>query len=445
MNLENISPIDGRYQKDTEELSKFFSESSLIRYRVMIEIEYLLALGKEKNFVQIKNFSKEEKKNLRNIYQSFNLEDAEQIKTIEEVTKHDVKAIEYFLQTKFVELGFEEYIPFIHFALTSEDINNMAYILSFKHALQKIYLPQIKKVIEILSFQSNKYKSLAILSMTHGQPATPTTLGKEFVVYVERLERQIKKIESHTFAGKLNGAVGNFAAHHFACSSVDWKNFSTEFISFFGLEPLLLSTQVNSYDSLVESFMIVSHINIILSDLSKDMWLYISRGIFSQVVQENEVGSSTMPHKVNPINFENAEGNVSISNAIFNSLIDKLPQSRMQRDLSGSTVIRNQGGALAHALLVSKNIVKGLNKVVPNIEKIKKELDENFEVVTEALQTILRKNGNSDAYEKIKSLSRGKRLTREVFLEFVETLDLPVEDRVKLQMLVPEFYTGIHF
>jgi len=445
MNLENISPIDGRYQKDTEELSKFFSESSLIRYRVMIEIEYLLALGKEKNFVQIKNFSKEEKKNLRNIYQSFNLEDAEQIKTIEEVTKHDVKAIEYFLQTKFVELGFEEYIPFIHFALTSEDINNMAYILSFKHALQKIYLPQIKKVIEILSFQSNKYKSLAILSMTHGQPATPTTLGKEFVVYVERLERQIKKIESHTFAGKLNGAVGNFAAHHFACSSVDWKNFSTEFISFFGLEPLLLSTQVNSYDSLVESFMIVSHINIILSDLSKDMWLYISRGIFSQVVQENEVGSSTMPHKVNPINFENAEGNVSISNAIFNSLIDKLPQLRMQRDLSGSTVIRNQGGALAHALLVSKNIVKGLNKVVPNIEKIKKELDENFEVVTEALQTILRKNGNSDAYEKIKSLSRGKRLTREVFLEFVETLDLPVEDRVKLQMLVPEFYTGIHF
>ena len=445
MNLENISPIDGRYQKDTEELSKFFSESSLIRYRVMIEIEYLLALGKEKNFVQVKNFSKEEKKTLRNIYQSFNLDDAEQIKTIEDVTKHDVKAVEYFLQTKFVELGFEEFISFIHFALTSEDINNLAYTLSFKHALQKVYLPQIKKVVEILLLQANQYKNLAMLSMTHGQPATPTTLGKELLVYVNRLERQIKKLESHSFAGKLNGAVGNFAAHHFAVPEVDWKKFSTDFVNFLGLEPLLLSTQVNSYDSLVESFMIVSHINIILSDLAKDMWLYISRGIFSQVVQENEVGSSTMPHKINPINFENAEGNVSIANSLFNCLIDKLPQSRMQRDLSGSTIIRNQGVALAHALLVAKNIVKGLNKVIPNIEKIKSELDNNFEVVTEALQTILRKNGNRDAYEKIKNLSRGKHLTRQDFLEFVETLDLPLVDKVKLQMLTPESYTGLIF
>jgi len=443
MNLENISPVDGRYKKDTEELSKFFSESALIRYRVIIEIEYLIALGKEKNFVQVKSFSSEQRKILRNVYRSFTLDDAEQIKTIEDVTKHDVKAVEYFLQTKFVELGFEEYISFIHFALTSEDINNLAYILSFKHALQKIYLPQIKKVVESLSFQADQYKNLAILAMTHGQPATPTTLGKELLVYVNRLARQIKKIENHKFEGKLNGAVGNFAAHNFAVPEVDWKKFSTEFVSFIGLEPLMFSTQVNSYDSLVESFMIVSHINIILSDLSRDMWLYISRGIFSQVAQENEVGSSTMPHKINPINFENAEGNVSIANSLFNCLIDKLPQSRMQRDLSGSTIIRNQGVALAHSLLVSKNIIKGLSKVVANTEKIKSELGGNFEVVTEALQTILRKNGNRDAYEKIKNLSRGKALTREKFLEFVETLDLSMADKVKLQMLVPENYKGI--
>ncbi|PIY93577.1 MAG: adenylosuccinate lyase, partial [Candidatus Magasanikbacteria bacterium CG_4_10_14_0_8_um_filter_32_14] len=377
MNPKNISPIDGRYQKDTAELSKFFSESALIRYRVMIEIEYLIALGKEKNFLQVKNFSSENKKKLRNIYQVFSLDDVEQVKTIEDVAKHDVKAIEYYLQIKFVELGFEEFIPFIHFALTSEDINNLAYILSFKHALKKIYLPQIKKVIETLNTQAINYKSLAILAMTHGQPATPTTLGKELSVYINRLERQIKKIESHTFEGKLNGAVGNFAAHHFSSPEVDWSEFSASFIRFLGLEPLILSTQVNSYDSLVESFMIVNHINIILSDLAKDMWLYISRGIFTQVVLENEVGSSTMPHKVNPINFENAEGNVSISNSLFACLIDKLPQSRMQRDLSGSTIIRNQGVALAHALLVVKNIHKGLNKVVPNIEKIKNELEEN--------------------------------------------------------------------
>ncbi|MFA7315017.1 MAG: adenylosuccinate lyase [Candidatus Magasanikbacteria bacterium] len=443
MNLENISPVDGRYQKDTEELSKFFSESALIRYRVMLEIEYLIALGKEKKFLQVKNFSNEDKKTLRNIYQTFSIDDAEQVKTIEDVTKHDVKAIEYYLQTKFVELCFEEFIPFIHFALTSEDINNLAYVLSFKHALKKIYLPQIKKVIEILQTQAMRYKSLVILAMTHGQPATPTTLGKELFVYINRLERQIKKIESHIFDGKLNGAVGNFAAHHFSSPEVDWLQFSTRFVCFLDLQPMLLSTQVNSYDSLVESFMIINHINIILSDLAKDMWLYISRGIFGQVVQEAEVGSSTMPHKINPINFENAEGNASVSNSLFTCLIDKLPQSRMQRDLSGSTMIRNQGVALAHALLVVKNIHKGLNKVVPNIPKIKNELTENFVVVTEALQTILRKNGNKDAYEKIKNLSRGKNLTRKDFLEFVENLDLPMEDKMKLKMLTPENYVGV--
>lgn len=288
-----------------------------------------------------------------------------------------------------------------------------------------------------------RYKSLVILAMTHGQPATPTTLGKELFVYINRLERQIKKIESHIFDGKLNGAVGNFAAHHFSSPEVDWLQFSTRFVCFLDLQPMLLSTQVNSYDSLVESFMIINHINIILSDLAKDMWLYISRGIFGQVVQEAEVGSSTMPHKINPINFENAEGNASVSNSLFTCLIDKLPQSRMQRDLSGSTMIRNQGVALAHALLVVKNIHKGLNKVVPNIPKIKNELTENFVVVTEALQTILRKNGNKDAYEKIKNLSRGKNLTRKDFLEFVENLDLPMEDKMKLKMLTPENYVGV--
>lgn len=444
MSLENISPIDGRYSRDTFELRQFFSEQALIKLRVMLEIEYLIALSKETDFFVVKKFSELERDKLRGIYLKFSQEDAEQIKTIEDVTKHDVKAVEYFLQSRFVELGFEKLIPYIHFALTSEDINNLAYVLSWKHSIKKSYLPNLKKVLNLLQDLSHEYKSLSLLAMTHGQPATTTTLGKEMSVYTSRLERQIEQLEKHDLQAKLNGAVGNFAAHHLAFPDIDWIKFSKKFVNFLGLDYLEFSTQVNSYDSLSENFAIVSRINTILLDLSIDMWLYISRGVFNQVVQEDEVGSSTMPQKVNPINFENAEGNIGMANNLFNFLINKLPQSRLQRDLSGSTVIRNQGVALAHSLLTLKNLVKGLNKVVSNEMKIRQELQDNFSIIAEGLQTVLRKYGEKDAYEKIKSLTRGKDFTRQDFLELIEGLDLPEEEKVRLRRLRPDNYVGVY-
>lgn len=437
-----LSPLDNRYKHETKSLRPFFSEFTLIRYRVLIEIEYLIALSLEKGVEELKPFSEEEQNSLRDVYKTCTKSHALRIKEIEQTTKHDVKAIEYFLQEKLELLQLDHAIPFLHFALTSEDINNIAYTLMWKHGLEKIYIPQCTQLIDTLSTQAKKYANLPMLAMTHGQPASPTTVGKEFAVYLHRLNRQLSQLKNQQFEAKLNGATGTWGAHMSAYPKVDWINFSTSFLNKFGLTQQILSTQVNSYDSLAESYHTLTRINTILTDLSRNIWLYISRGIFVQEKRNGEVGSSTMPHKINPIDFENAEGNLGIANSYFNHLALTLPISRMQRDLSGSTVIRNQGIPLAHSLLACKSLVKGLHKISPSVEKLYKELTEHWELLAEPIQTVLRKYGYIDAYEQLKILSRGNKITRENLVDFIQTLKIPDEAKRELRALSPDTYIG---
>jgi len=441
--MQNISPIDGRYQEETKELVSFFSESALFRYRLMVEIEYLIALSQEEKIIELKPFTSAEELKLKSIYINFSDKHAEIIKKIENQTHHDVKAIEYFLQIILKKVGRQKYIPFIHFALTSEDINNLAYSLMWRDALQNCYLSQIQELTKELQHRALEYKNIPLLSLTHGQPASPTTLGKEFAVYTERLKRQIKQLKSHTLPGKLSGATGTWAAHQIAYPEIDWVGFSRKFIRSFDLEPQLISTQINSYDSLAESYHNIIRINNILTDFSRDIWLYISRGIFIQEKKAGEIGSSTMPHKINPIDFENAEGNLGLANSVLNHLAGTLPISRMQRDLSGSTVIRNQGVPLAHSLLACKSIIKGLNRITPNEQNIKQELNNHWEVLAEAIQTILRKHGHVDAYERLKKLTRGEKITRENLQKIILSLNLPEREKEKLFNLRPDNYIGI--
>ena len=441
--LSTISPIDGRYREQTKELVSFFSESALFRYRLMIEVEYLIALSREEKIAQIKPFNNKEELWLKSIYINFNETHANIIKKIENKTKHDVKAVEYFLQIVLKKIKRQNYIPFIHFALTSEDINNLAYTLMWRDALQNCFLSQIQELQNKLQSKAEKYKDIHLLALTHGQPASPTTLGKEFAVYADRLKQQIQKLKTHNLQGKLNGATGTWSAHHIAYPQINWVEFSKKFIRSFDLEPQLLSTQVNSYDSLVESYQNITRINNILTDFSRDIWLYISRGIFIQEKKAGEVGSSTMPHKINPIDFENAEGNAGLANSYFNHLAQTLPISRLQRDLSGSTVIRNQGMPLAHSLLACKSISKGLDRLIPNEKIINSELDNHWEILAEAIQTILRKNGHIDAYEQLKKLTRGEKITKKILTEFIKNLDISENDKSNLLELTPASYIGL--
>ena len=437
--LSALSPLDGRYGNSVKDLAPYFSEAALMRYRLYVEIEYLIALSYEKQIKDLPVFSKNEQARLRRTYQDFNSAGAKKIKDIETTTNHDVKAIEYYIRGKIKK----SLHPWIHFALTSEDVNNLAYSLMWQHGLKHIYLVRLQLVFKELRKMAKKHKAAPMLSFTHGQPATPTTFGKEMAVFCSRLNQQINQLKTHKLLGKFSGATGTWSAHLSAYPKVNWIRFSSRFIKALGLEPNLLTTQIESHDSTAESYQQVVRVNTILTDLCKDMWFYISRGIIGQKKVVGEVGSSTMPHKINPIQFENAEGNFGISNSLLNHLAMKLPISRMQRDLTDSTTLRNQGVALGHSYLAVQNIVKGLSRIMINKVEMSAELNTHWEVVAEAVQTVLRKAGQQDAYEQLKTLTRGETINEEIIAEFVSGLNIPGNDKETLLALTPVSYIGL--
>ena len=440
--MSNISPIDGRYKKNVSELETFFSEQALMRHRVMVEVEYLLALIEHKSFHKTPALSKKTLNSLKSLYVEFSATHFKQIKKIEEKTNHDVNAVVVFVSENLKKIGRGDLVPFVHFGLTSEDINNISYSLMTQSAVENVMIPSVKGVLKELKSLSKKTKSLSLLSLTHGQPATTTTLGKELAVFVSRVEREIALIKKMRLLAKLSGATGSYAAHKVAFPDFNWPLFSKRFIKKLGLEQSPISTQVEPGDSLAELLHSFIRINNIFSDFSLDMWLYISRNIFVQKNIVGEVGSSTMPHKINPIFFENAEGNLDIANNNFSFLASRITRSRLQRDLSGSTVFRNIGVGFAHSLVSYKNLIKGVLRVSPNKAQMKKELDENWSILAEAIQTILRKSGDASAYDKIKKLTRAKPLTKESYLQLVNSLDVAKKDRVALLELTPHTYLG---
>jgi adenylosuccinate lyase len=435
----HISPLDGRYYDSVKELSEYFSESALMHYRLKVEIEYLIALGNEKSINELSPFSNNQQSQLRKVYKNFNTSSAEKVKEIETATNHDVKALEYYIQSK-VKKSLH---PWIHIALTSEDVNNLSYSLMWQDGLRQVYLPALQSVNTELKKLAQKYKKASMLALTHGQPATPTTFGKELAVFCARLDRQIDQIKSHKLLGKFGGATGTWSAHMVAYPKTNWTGFASKFIKSLGLNPNLITTQIESHDSAVESYHQVVRVNSILADLCRDMWSYISRGILGQNQVAGEVGSSTMPHKINPIQFENAEGNMGIANALLNHLATKLPISRMQRDLSDSTALRNQGVALGHSYLALKNVLKGLNRITVNKIQMSKELGDHWEVLAEAIQTILRKSGKQDAYEQLKELTRGQSINTDTLAKLVSGLKIPEEDKQTLMNLTPSSYIGL--
>ena len=437
--LSALSPLDGRYGNSVKDLAAYFSEAALMRYRLYVEIEYLIALSYEKQIKDLPVFSKNEQARLRRTYQDFNSAGAKKIKDIETTTNHDVKAIEYYIRGKIKK----SLHPWIHFALTSEDVNNLAYSLMWQHGLKHIYLVKLQLVFKELRKMAKKHKAAPMLSFTHGQPATPTTFGKEMAVFCSRLNQQINQLKTHKLLGKFSGATGTWSAHLSAYPKVNWIRFSSRFIKALGLEPNLLTTQIESHDSTAESYQQVVRVNTILTDLCKDMWFYISRGIIGQKKVVGEVGSSTMPHKINPIQFENAEGNLGIANSLLNHLAVKLPISRMQRDLTDSTTLRNQGVALGHSYLAVQNIIKGLSRITINKLQMSAELNTHWEVVAEAVQTVLRKAGQQNAYEQLKTLTRGEAINAEIMAEFVSGLNIPDNDKETLLTLTPASYIGL--
>jgi len=440
--VSNISPIDGRYKKNVSELETFFSEQALMRHRVMVEVEYLLALVEHKSFQKTRTLSKKAFNSLKGLYVEFSATHFKEIKKIEKKTNHDVNAVVVFVSEKLKKIGRDDLVPFVHFGLTSEDINNISYSLMTRGAVDNVMIPSVKGVLKELKALSKKTKSLSLLSLTHGQPATTTTLGKELAVFVSRVEREIALIKKMKLLAKLSGATGSYAAHKVAFPDLNWPLFSKRFIKKLGLEQSPISTQIEPGDSLAELLHSFVRINNIFSDFSLDMWLYISRNIFVQKNIVGEVGSSTMPHKINPIFFENAEGNLEIANNNFSFLASRITRSRLQRDLSGSTVFRNIGVGFAHSLISYKNLIKGVLRVSPNKAQMKKELDENWSILAEAIQTVLRKSGDASAYDKIKKLTRGKPLTKESYLQLVNSLDVAEKDRVALLELTPHTYLG---
>lgn len=438
-----ISPLDGRYRGEVLPLADYFSEAALMRYRLRVEVEYLIALSLETGLKELPAFSTQIQVALRECYENFSEADAGVIKTLEATTNHDVKAVEYFLKY-FISQHLPTVNPeWVHFALTSEDVNNLAYGLMWQEAVQQVYLPELNHVIAELQQLAESEAETALLALTHGQPATPTTLGKEIAVFVSRLGRQRDALQSHRLLGKMAGASGTWGAHQIACPDVNWPQFTRKLVERLGLAPNLTVTQIESHDSLAESFHILIRVNSILIDLCQDMWLYISREVFRQRAKKGEVGSSTMPHKVNPIQFENAEGNLKLAHSYLHFLAEKLPVSRWQRDLTDSTTLRNQGMPLAHSFLALKNILKGLDRVAVNHRQLTDELDKHWEVLAEAIQTVLRKNGHPNPYEALKALTRGQTIDAESIRAFVSSLDLPAAEKATLQALTPAEYTGL--
>ena len=441
--LTAVSPIDGRYRSKIDELTPYFSEYGLMKYRVRVEVEYFIALS-EIPLPQLRKVNEDEALKLRLIYQNFSEEDARAIKAYEKVTNHDVKAVEYFLKDKMIALGFEKHIEFIHFGLTSQDINNTAIPLSLKEAIIEVYGPELDKIISGITNLAHQWANIPMLARTHGQPASPTRLGKELLVFSERLLKQVAQLSDVPYSAKFGGATGNYNAHHVAYPQINWIEFGDHFVNeTLGLERSRYTTQIEHYDNLAALFDNLKRINTILIDLSRDMWAYISMDYFKQQVKAGEVGSSAMPHKVNPIDFENAEGNLGIANAIFEHLSAKLPISRLQRDLTDSTVLRNIGVPIAHTLISLKSIEKGLGKLVLNENKISADLNDNWAVAAEAIQTILRREGYPKPYEKLKELTRGAQITEGIIKQFIETLDINESVKVELRKISPFTYTGI--
>ena len=442
--LNAISPVDGRYRGKTKNLSPFFSEEALIKYRVRVEIEYFIALC-ELPLPQLKSFNPSLFEELRSIYQHFSADDALELKEIEKTTNHDVKAVEYFIKKEFDKLQLQDYKEFIHFGLTSQDINNTAIPLSIKEALEKVYLPELESLIEVLRTLAQEYKEVSLLARTHGQPASPTRLGKEIDVFVNRLEHQTKSLLAIPHAAKFGGATGNFNAHHIAFPETNWKNFGTHFVEdSLGLHHSYPTTQIEHYDYFAALCDALKRINTIIIDLDRDFWTYISMDYFKQKILEGEVGSSAMPHKVNPIDFENSEGNLGISNALFEYFASKLPVSRLQRDLTDSTVLRNIGVPFGHALIAFQSTQKGLNKLLLNSQKIEEDLSSNWAVVAEAIQTILRREGYPNPYEVLKGLTRtNQEINQESFHTFINNLEIDTKVKVELKKISPFNYTGI--
>lgn len=442
--LTAISPIDGRYRDQVKELVPYFSEFGLMKYRLLVEIEYFISLCSIP-LPQLKGVDKNIFGKLREIYEKFDENDAQAIKDIEKVTNHDVKAIEYFIKNKLKELSLEEPLEFIHFGLTSQDINNTAIPLLLKDGLQQVLFPKIRELIQILSSYANNWKEIPMLARTHGQPASPTRLGKEIAVFAERLQGQLKMAEEIPFSAKFGGATGNFNAHSVAYPQIDWIAFSNTFVNeTLGLSRRQLTTQIEHYDYLGAQCDALKRINTILIDLNRDVWQYISIGYFSQKIKEGEIGSSAMPHKVNPIDFENSEGNLGIANALFEHLAAKLPISRLQRDLTDSTVLRNLGIPISHALIAYKSLLKGLGKIDVNFPQIEDDLNDNWAVVAEGIQTILRREGYPNPYEALKMLTRKNEvITKKTIQKFIETLNIKEEVKSELKNLTPLNYTGL--
>ncbi|SDB24384.1 adenylosuccinate lyase [Flavobacteriaceae bacterium MAR_2010_188] len=442
--LNAISPVDGRYRNKVESLAAYFSEESLIKYRVRVEIEYFIALC-ELPLPQLSDFAKSNFEDLRKIYNDFTSEDAQEIKDIEKITNHDVKAVEYFIKKKFDDLNLGGSKEFIHFGLTSQDINNTAIPLSIKEAVNDVYVPELNKVIDRLKELSHDWAEIGMLARTHGQPASPTRLGKEIEVFVVRLQEQFNLMNDIPSAAKFGGATGNFNAHKVAYSSIDWREFGRSFVKDkLGLQQSFPTTQIEHYDHMAALFDGLKRINTILIDLDRDMWTYISMDYFKQKIKEGEVGSSAMPHKVNPIDFENSEGNLGLANAIFEHLSAKLPISRLQRDLTDSTVLRNVGVPFSHTLIAFKSTLKGLNKLLLNEHKIKADLENNWAVVAEAIQTILRREGYPNPYETLKNLTRkNEKITSHSIVAFIDTLDVSDKIKTELKNITPFNYTGI--
>ena len=442
--LTAVGPIDGRYIEKTSELQNYFSESALIKYRIKVEVEYFIALC-NLPIRQLKKFPADKFFDLRKLYKEFKIEYAEKIKNIEKITNHDVKAVEYFIKEKMDELDLKEFKEFIHFGLTSQDINNTAVPNSIKDAMEKVFMPSLKMIIQMLKEKAEIWQDLPLLARTHGQAASPTRMGKEIQVFVERLEKQIKLLNFIPYNAKFGGATGNFNAHHIAYSSINWKKFADDFIkNAFALERQQNTTQIEHYDNLAALMHNICRINTILIDFSRDIWTYISMDYFKQKIKKGEVGSSAMPHKVNPIDFENAEGNLEMANGIFETLSKKLPVSRLQRDLTDSTILRNIGVPFAHTMIALNSLEKGINKLMINEQKILLDLENNWAIVAEALQTILRREGYPNPYEELKKLTRKNSvINAKSISEFINQLEIKENIKEELQKITPQNYLGV--
>lgn len=443
--LTAISPIDGRYRNKVENLAEYFSEYALIKYRVLVEIEYFIALTEE-NIPALAGFPRDQHEKLRQLYTHFTEEDALRIKEIETTTNHDVKAVEYFIKEKLAKLNLSQYEEFIHFGLTSQDINNTAIPLSLKHAIYEEYIPILDDMILTLNEFAQEWKDIPMLARTHGQPASPTRLGKEIFVFVERLDVQKRQLLAVPFSAKFGGATGNMNAHKVAYPAINWVNFANNFVNnTLEIDRSQTTTQIEHYDNAAALFDALKRINSIILDLDRDLWTYISMDYFKQKIKEGEIGSSAMPHKVNPIDFENSEGNIGIANAMFEHMAAKLPVSRLQRDLTDSTVLRNIGVPLAHTIIAFKSTLKGLDKLLLNSAKLNDDLEDNWAVVAEAIQTVLRREGYPKPYETLKGLTRtNEAITADRIAAFIETLDVSEDIKAELKQISPQNFTGIN-